>query len=91
MQQHRVVAGFGDREVEQRIVAPLLGAADPPLAQIAVLHALEGGLQALAVGLGCAQRGVIGAGAFERMAEFDQIALGFGVVFEEFDHRVAER
>lgn len=90
VQQHCVVAGFGDGKVKVGVSRAFFGATDPALAQVAVLYALECRAQPLAVGLGGAQRRIVGAGTLQRVTEFDQVALRLRVALQQIVHRVTE-
>ena len=90
VQQHRVVAGLGDGQVEVGIGHALLGPGHLAATAVAVLQAGEGLTEALAIRLGGALGGVVGAGTLQGMAKFQQIALGFGIAFQQMQQRVAK-
>ncbi|MNJ62274.1 hypothetical protein D3C77_581100 [compost metagenome] len=90
MQQHSVMAGLGNRQVEARIGRTLLGPTDFVGTRVTVLQGIEGGLEALAIRFGCPDGGVIGAGRFQRVAKLQQIALSFRIAFEQLQQRIAE-
>ncbi len=90
VQQHRVMAGLGDRQVKARISRALLGTGHLIDPGIAVLQRIEGRLQPCPVRLGGTLGSVIGAGRLQGMAEFEQVTLRFGTVLEQLQQRVAE-
>ncbi len=90
MQQHRVVAGFGDGQVELRIGRALLGTGHLAFSCIAALQRLERLGQALTIHLGGAQCRVISTAAFQGVTKLQQIALGIIIVFQQVQQRVAE-
>lgn len=82
MQQHGVVAGLGDRQVEARVGGTLFRA-DLVVARIAGLERLEGLGQALVIEGGRTQRRVVGTGPFQRVAKLQQVALGLRVTLQQ--------
>ncbi|MCY1523940.1 hypothetical protein D9M68_588540 [compost metagenome] len=90
MQQHGVMAGLGNRQVEARIRRALLRPTRLAARRVTGLQGLEGLGQALMVHLGRPLRRVVSAGALQGMTELQQVALGFGVAFQQLQQRVAE-
>ncbi|MNM19930.1 hypothetical protein D3C81_302540 [compost metagenome] len=80
LQQHQVVRGLGDGQVEGRIG---LGFAGRIILAMRVHHGLERLRDAGAVLVGGAQRRVPGRGAFQRVADFQHVEAVFRVALEQ--------
>ena len=90
VQQHRVMAGLGDRQVEARISRALFRTGHFIDPGIAVLQRIEGRLQPCPVRLGGTLGSVIGAGRLQRMAKLEQVPLRLRAVFKQLQQRVTE-
>ncbi|MNL44642.1 hypothetical protein D3C87_1672310 [compost metagenome] len=91
MQQHRVVTGFSDRQMEFRIRCALFRTAHLIVARVAVLQFVERRSQPFAIDIRGTQRCVIGAGRFQGVTKLQQVALGFRVAFQQMQQRITER
>ena len=90
VQQNGVVAGLGNRQVKTRIGRTLLGASHLADSRVAILQGFERFGEALPIDIGGAPGRVVGAGAFQRVTKFQQIALGVFLVLQQLQQRVAE-
>ncbi len=69
MQQHRVVAGFGNGQMKLGIGCALFRPGDLAFPGVAVLQCGKGFGEPLPIHLGRTQRCVVGAAALERVAK----------------------
>ncbi len=84
VQQHGVVAGLGDRQMEARVGQPFLGAVARRRVGVALLQRLESLAQALVIHRRGALRRIVGAGALQGMAELQQVALRLLAAAQQF-------
>ncbi|MCY1186138.1 hypothetical protein D9M73_269780 [compost metagenome] len=82
MQQHRIVAGFSNRQMKTCISSALLGPIHFTRAGVTILQGIERCLEALTIRLSRADCRVIGARCLQGMPEFQQIALGLRITLQ---------
>lgn len=80
LQQHQIVRGLGDGQVEGRVG---LGFTGGVVLAVRVHHGLEGLRDARAVLVGGTQRGVPGGGTFQRVADLQHVEAVLRVALEQ--------